>query len=423
MKVHLLTVGDEILIGQIVDTNSAWMARQLNLQGAEVMRIHSVGDDLADICEALDSALKEADVVLMTGGLGPTKDDVTKRALAEFFDDELVFHPPTYERIQGFFKKLNRDTTEAHRQQAYMPAGAELLHNKMGTAPGMWMEKDNSVLVSMPGIPYEMKYLMEHEVIPRLKARFPGRPIAHRTLLTAGEGESRIAERLAGFEARLPSYMKLAYLPNLGQVRLRLTARGGENAQIQKELDQKARELSAELDSLVFGYERESLEEVVGRMLQQRGLTIGAAESCTGGFLAHRITSVPGSSDYFEGAIVAYCNRLKKELLGVRPQTLEQHGAVSEQAVREMAEGARAALGVDLAISVSGIAGPGGGTPEKPVGTIWMALADKNRVEARRVYAGKDRLKNIQYTSVQGLNFIRGFLLQHYQMAEVKDKG
>lgn len=420
MKVHLLTVGDEILIGQIVDTNSAWMARQLNLQGAEVVRIHSVGDDLADIKEALATALREADVVLMTGGLGPTKDDVTKRALAEFMDDELIFHPPTYERIQRIFKKLGRTTTEGHRRQAYMPGKADLLHNKMGTAPGMWMEKENKVIVSMPGIPYEMQYLMEHEVIPRLKARFPGRPIAHRTILTAGEGESRIAERLEDFETRLPSYMKLAYLPNLGQVRLRLTARGGEEAQIQKELDEKASELREELQDLVFGSEKETLEEVVGRMLRQRQLTVGTAESCTGGFLAHRITSVPGSSDYFEGAIVAYCNRLKRELLKVRSQTLEQHGAVSEATVREMAEGARKALGVDLAISVSGIAGPGGGTPEKPVGTIWMALADKQRVEARRVHAGKDRLKNIQYTAVQGLNFIRSFLLQHYELPEVK---
>lgn len=419
MKVYILTVGDEILIGQIVDTNSAWMARQLNLQGAEVVRIQSVGDEPDAIRRSLEEGLAVADVVLMTGGLGPTKDDITKNALASFFNVELVFDEGTYDRIQRIFRQLGRDTTEAHRGQAYMPEQATLLPNKMGTAPGMWMEKDGRVIISMPGIPYEMRYLMEQEVLPRLKAHFPGQPIAHRTILTVGEGESRIAERIEAFEDQLPRHIKLAYLPNLGKVRLRLTGRGKEERLLQQELDQAARQLQEIIPDLIYGYEQEELEEVIGRMLSNRKLYLGTAESCTGGYLAHRITSIAGSSDYFRGGIVAYSNEIKERLLGVRRQTLEDHGAVSRETVLEMATGALTALQTDIAVSISGIAGPGGGTPEKPVGTIWMAIAGKEHAEAQKVQAGKDRLKNIEFTGVQALNLIRKFLEKHYHLAEV----
>jgi nicotinamide-nucleotide amidase len=419
MKVYILTVGDEILIGQIVDTNSAWMARQLNLQGAEVIRIKSVGDDVEAITQSLKEGLAVADVVLMTGGLGPTKDDITKKALASFFNVQLIFDEDTYDRIQRLFRRLGRETTEAHRSQAYMPENATLLSNKMGTAPGMWMEQDGRVVVSMPGIPYEMRHLMEQEVLPRLKAYFPGYPIAHRTILTVGEGESRIASRIEDFEDQLPDHIKIAYLPNLGKVRLRLTGRGTDERLLQQQLDQAVRKLQEIIPDLIYGFEQEELEGVIGRMLRDRHLFLSVAESCTGGYLAHRITSIPGSSDYFKGGVIAYSNEIKERLLGVSPQTLAQHGAVSRETVLEMAAGALSVLQTELAISISGIAGPGGGTAEKPVGIIWMAIADKKHAEAKKIQAGKDRLKNIEYAGVQALNLIRKFLQKHYQLEEV----
>lgn len=415
MKVHLITVGDEILIGQITDTNSGWMARRLNLIGARLTGITSVGDDEAHILYALQQALGQADAVLMTGGLGPTKDDITKKALARFFGVELAFHQPTYERIIRFFEQLGRPTTEAHRQQCYMPANAILLPNRMGTAPGMWFEQQGKAVVSMPGVPYEMEALMEDEVIPRLQKHFPGLPIAHRTILTAGEGESAIAARLEKLEESLPGHIKLAYLPNLGQVRLRLTGSGPDEAALRLELDHYSRLIHKLLGNIIFGSEQEQLEAVAGRLLREQGKTLATAESCTGGYLAHLITSVAGSSDYFRGSIVAYSNEVKMKQLGVSPQTLETHGAVSEATVREMAAGAIRALGADVAVSISGIAGPGGGTPEKPVGTIWMAVGDGSTIFARRIQAGKNRLKNIEYASVHALNFVRQFLLGQLQ--------
>jgi nicotinamide-nucleotide amidase len=411
MKVHLMTVGDEILIGQITDTNSGWMAQQLNLIGARITGVTSVGDDETEIVEALSHALQKADAVLMTGGLGPTKDDITKKALARFFGVEMVFDQPTYERIVRFFEMLGRSSTAAHREQCYMPANAVLLPNKMGTAPGMWFERGSQAVVSMPGVPYEMEYLMEHQVIPRLREFFPSEPIAHRTILTVGEGESRIAARLEDWEASLPSHIKLAYLPNLGRVRLRLTGTGLDEAALQQELDHYAAEAAAMLADVTFGREREQLEALIGQLLRERGLMLGTAESCTGGYLAHLITAIPGSSDYFRGSVIAYSNEIKMKLLGVRPQTLEAYGAVSEQTVREMVSGAVKALDTDVAIAISGVAGPGGGSPEKPVGTIWMAVGDGQQVHARKIQAGKDRLKNIEYAAVLALDYVRRFLL------------
>lgn len=412
MKVHILTIGDEILIGQIVDTNAAWMSRRLNLQGAQVSGKSSVGDDLEDIQEGLRNALAKADAVLITGGLGPTKDDITKKALADFFGVDLIFHEGTWERIQKLFEKWGRSTTPAHRQQCFMPANAHLLHNKMGTAPGMWFEHEGKVVVSMPGIPYEMEYLMQYEVLPRLAAHFPGRPIAHRTILTVGEGESRIAARIEAFEEQLPPGFKLAYLPNLGKVRLRLTGTGADQEALERELDSKAQELEALIPELVFGRGEEQLEAVIGRMLRERNLTLGTAESCTGGLIAHRITTIPGSSDYFAGSVVSYSNDLKQRLLGVKAATLERHGAVSEETVREMVSGGLEILGVDVVVAVSGIAGPGGGTSDKPVGTVWMAAGTKETIKTEKWQIGKDRLKNIEYSAVQALNLVRRLLLE-----------
>jgi len=418
MNVTIITIGDEILIGQTIDTNSAWMGKQLNLAGAHVGRILTVGDELGDIIRGLEQGLGDSDVILMTGGLGPTHDDVTKKALCEFFGVDMVFHQATYDRILRLFEKWGRSTTEAHRQQCYMPANATLLHNKMGTAPGMWFEHDGKVVVSMPGIPYEMQYLMEHEIIPRLIRFFPGHPIVHRTILTVGEGESRIAQRIADIEENLPKNVKLAFLPNLGKVKLRLTGKGPDKPALEALLEAKTKEIAARIPELIYGYEEIALEDALGLMFRERRLSLSTAESCTGGYVAHMITSVPGSSDYFKGSLVAYANEVKMNQLKVSPDTLEQHGAVSEATVKEMVAGAIELLKTDVAVAVSGIAGPGGGAPDKPVGTVWLAVGNNKTVKTRLIHAGKNRLKNIEYSSVHALNLIREFLLETYPSQE-----
>lgn len=414
MNVNIVTIGDEILIGQIIDTNSAWMGQQLNLVGAKVSAIHSVSDTKEGIINALETALKQADVVLMTGGLGPTKDDITKKTIADYFGAGMVFHEPTWERIQGLFKRWGRSTTPAHKEQCFMPSNAKILFNKMGTAPGMWFEIDGKVVVSMPGVPYEMKYLMEFEVIPKLVENFPGKPIAHRTILTVGEGESRIAAKLEEIEDGLPDFVKLAYLPNLGNVRVRLSAIAENGEDIEAVLDQKAREIEAVIPELIYGYGTETLEETIGNLLKDKGLTLSTAESCTGGFLAHKITKIPGCSAYYKGSIVAYAYEAKRNLLAVKQETLEKFGAVSEETVKEMVVGVLKTLNTDIGISISGIAGPGGGTPDKPVGTVWLAIGNKNHIETLKLQIGKDRLRNIEYTVVRGLNMIRQFVNKYY---------
>ena len=300
--------------------------------------------------------------------------------------------------------------TAAHREQSYMPANADLMMNKMGTAPGMWFEKDGKILVSMPGVPYEMKYLMSEEVLPKLKKRFSGKPIAHRTILTVGIGESQVADNINEIVEALPSNISVAYLPGLGQVRLRLTGRGEDERALNELLDKKVEEIKPLIAPFIFGYEKEKLEEAVGKLLIKKGKTISTAESCTGGFLAHKITSVGGASAYFMGSVVAYDNAVKMNLLKVKSSTLETHGAVSEATVKEMVQGTLELLKTDITVAVSGIAGPGGGTPEKPVGTIWVAIGDKNKIKTRQLNLWKDRIKNIEYSTVVALDMIRKFL-------------
>ncbi len=417
MTAHLLTIGDEILIGQIVDTNSAWMSRQLNLGGISVLGKSSVGDTRQAIVAGVEHAATTAQIIIMTGGLGPTKDDITKSTLVELFDCQLVFHQEVYDSIAAYFQKIGRTIpVEVVRGQSMLPDQAVILPNKVGTASGMWFERGGKVYISLPGVPFEMEYLMTHEVLPRLKAQFSSRPIAHRTLQTACEGESAIAKRIEAFEDSLPSHIKLAYLPTLGQVRLRLTGNWpGEvspdaDDRLSAELDAKKSELRALIPDLVYGEEEETLQEVVGKMLRQQGKQFGTAESCTGGYVAHLITLVPGSSDYFPGSVVSYSYEMKSKLLGVKTSTLETYGAVSGEAVREMAEGARTTLGVDISLAISGIAGPGGGTTDKPVGTVWMAVSDGQRVQVAKHIFGRDRAKNIQLTGVYALNMVRKFL-------------
>jgi len=417
VQVHLLTIGDEILIGQIIDTNSAWMSQQLNLCGFAVQGKSSVGDERQAIVSGIRHAASAAYVVIMTGGLGPTKDDITKKTLAEMFGSGMRLHEETYARIQAYFDRIGRPMPPSMRDQATLPEQATILTNKVGTAPGMWFERDDKVYISLPGVPFEMEHLMTHEVLPRLRARFQSQPIVHRTLLTVGEGESNIARRIEAFEDALPPHIKLAYLPALGQVRLRLSGTWpgpltpDAEAELAAALDAKQAELESLLPDLVFGHEDQTLQQAVGQLLLAQGKQFGTAESCTGGYVAHLITSTPGSSAYFPGTVVTYSYEMKTQLLGVRSETLMQHGAVSEQAVREMALGALQTLGVDVALAISGIAGPSGGTPEKPVGTVWMAVADRERSVAVKQVFGRDRMKNIQLTGTYALNLVRKFLL------------
>jgi len=409
-KAVVLTIGDELLIGQTVDTNSAWMGEKLNELGIQIEEKIAVADTREGIISGLDRAIGKGDIILITGGLGPTKDDITKKVMAEYFGMQMRFDEPTYQRILGLFKRWGRSTTEAHRMQCYMPDGAALLENKMGTAPGMLFEHKGRVLVSMPGVPYEMKSIMECSVLPLLQKTFINHTIYHHTLLTAGEGESRIADRIESVVDRFPEYINIAYLPNLGSVRLRLTGVGLDETILKKEVHAFAAEIEHELGDLVFGYNKDTLSAKVGELALAKGLTIGTAESCTGGLVSSKIVETAGSSDYFQGAVVTYSNKLKNELLGVKKETLTTYGAVSEETVREMVLGANRYLGVDVSVAISGIAGPGGGSKEKPIGTIWIACGNSSKIDTLKITAGKDRQKNIEYASNYALNVLRKFL-------------
>jgi nicotinamide-nucleotide amidase len=413
MTAYILTIGDEILIGQITDTNSAWMAQQLNLQGIRIVGKMSVGDVHNEIIHALDYALHAADLVLITGGLGATKDDITKKSLVEFFGSQLIWHQETYDRMEKIFQKYGRTVNEMNKNSCFMPSNAQILNNDRGLAPAMWFEENKKVVVSMPGVPYEMQILMTNRVLPKLKASFPMSPIVHRTILTAGEGETMLAEKLDAFEEKLPENVKLAYLPSLGTVRLRLTARGDDEAALNQQLDVLKTELISVVDYAVAGFDDDTMPVVIGRMVKERGLKIGFAESCTGGYMSHLITSVAGSSAYFEGTIVAYAYDLKEKLLNVSSETLNTEGAVSESCIKQMVKGALETLNVDVAVAVSGIAGPSGGTPEKPVGTIWLAVGDKNSIKTVQINMDRGRSKNIEYAANVGLNLLRKFLLNN----------
>jgi nicotinamide-nucleotide amidase len=419
MNVYISTIGDEILIGQITDTNSAWMSRQLNQNGFKIVGKSSVADDKAAIVQGMEYGLKQADIVILTGGLGPTKDDITKKTLADYFGSAMEFHAPTHERITQYFTRIGRVLPPSMESQSTLPTKALILENKVGSAPGMWfkVENTNKIVISLPGVPFEMEHIMTEQVLPRLKEHFRITPIAHRTLLTAMEGESNIAKRIETFEDSLPSHIKLAYLPGMGEVRLRLSgylhssASSADFEALKLEIDQKTDEMHRLIPDLVYGKDNQTLASVVGDLLLEQNKKLGTAESCTGGYIAHQITAVQGSSAYFEGSVVAYSYLLKNALLKVSPNTLVQHGAVSKETVTEMAQGALKTLNVDVAIAVSGIAGPSGGTPDKPVGTVWLAIADVDRVETHLLRFGRDRLKNIHLTSVYTLALLRKFLM------------
>lgn len=397
--VEIMTIGDELLYGQVVDTNSAFMGQELAKIGLRVRQISSVSDRADEIVRALDQARQRAQVVLITGGLGPTKDDLTKHVLAHYFDTELVIHEPTLAHVTSFFTRFNRPMLDVNRQQALVPANCQVLFNAVGTAPGMWFEDRGTVFVSMPGVPFEMKKLMTNEVLPRLRGRFQLAPIEHVVVMTVGLGESFLAEKIADWEDALPPNFKLAYLPSLGAVRLRLTGANDGLPDLRGRMLALLPALRERIGSHIFAEEETTLEATIGKLLLEKGLTLATAESCTGGLVAHRITGVAGSSAYFRGSVVAYHNDIKVSELNVPTETLVTSGAVSEATARAMAEGACRRLGADVAVATSGVAGPSGGTPEKPVGTICIAVADAQGTVSKQFSFDRGRDLNITYTA------------------------
>lgn len=419
MKAEIITIGDEILIGQIINTNSVWIAQQLNLSGIRVMHIASVADEENAITEAFEAAKKRAGLVLITGGLGPTKDDITKKIFADFFNSELVTDTEVLKDVTAFFKKREREISEVNKRQALVPKGCTVIRNSNGTAPGMWMEKDKVIFISMPGVPYEMKAMVTDFILPRLKKEFQLPKIYHKTVLTQGIGESVLAELIEKWENDLAEKnIKLAYLPQPGIVRLRLSAYGNNELEIKKLVDSEIDKLIPLIEKHFFGFENyaeenSSLEKFVSELLRERKQTVALAESCTGGYISSLFTAVPGASDIFKGAVIPYSNQAKHELLQVDPETFDTVGAVSKECVEQLAVNVLKKFNSDYAIAVSGIAGPGGATPEKPVGLVWIAVADKEKVHALKFQFGDNRQRNIIMSANAGLNFLRNLILKN----------
>jgi len=407
VKAELLTIGDEILYGQIIDTNSQWMSVELGNAGVKVVRKTSVGDEEGEILTAFAEAEKRADIILITGGLGPTNDDLTKPCLAKYFNCEMKIHEEALAEVTEFFASRGRELTEVNRNQALLPVCCEKITNAMGTAPGMWFARNGKVFVSMPGVPHEMKRMMTDLVIPKIKVTFTLPVIHHKVIQTIGIGESFLAEKISAWEAALPSHIKLAYLPSLGEVKLRLTSIGQSKAALEAEADELTEKLKERIGQFIFGYGSDPIEVVIGNTLRQKKLTLAVAESCTGGYLSHLITSVPGSSDYFLGSMIPYAYEVKMRQLGVKPETLEKYGAVSEPTIVEMANVIRAKFNTDIGVATSGVAGPGGATPDKPVGTVWIAYSDKHQTVTKKLQLSKDRIINIKLATTHVLNLIR----------------
>lgn len=412
MEADLITIGDEILIGQIVDTNSAWMAQKLNDKGINIRQITSVSDRPDHIMEALNESGRKASIVLVTGGLGPTKDDRTKAVLCNYFGTQLVENKDILDHIMQLLSARNVVMNALNREQALVPASATVLHNKLGTAPGLWFDHDGTIFVFMPGVPFEMKYIMEYEVIPRIEKIFNTPNIIHRTVLTHGLPESMLAESIADWEDSLPDVISLAYLPSPEFVRLRLSARGNDRITLLKQLEDKIKELVNIIPDAIFGYEEDTMAGNIGKILKEKGLSVGLAESCTGGNIARSFTQNPGSSEYFKGGIVAYSNEIKIRVLGISPDLISEKGVVNKEVVESMAISARQILNADYAIATSGIAGPGGGTAEKPVGTVWIAVAGPDGVVSKVFNFANNRERNIIRSTQTALNMLRLELLK-----------
>lgn len=382
MKATVVTIGDEILIGQIIDTNSAFIAKSLDKVGIDIHEVISISDNHEHILDTLLRLQNQVELVIITGGLGPTKDDVTKKTLCDYFEDVLVVNEQVLahvtELIEGFYK---RPISQINKDQALVPSKATVLHNKVGTAPGMWLKKENTVFVSLPGVPYEMKYLIENEVVPKVVKEYERPFIIHKTVLTYGQGESLVAERIESWENNLPDFIKLAYLPSPGRVRLRLSARGTEESVLQNAIEENVNSLSKIISDIIVGYEEnETLEVVLGRLLTKNKMTISTAESCTGGKIAQLLTSIPGSSAYFKGGVVSYATEVKSEVLKVSPEQIEKYSVVSKEVAVEMALGAQKLMKTDYAIATTGNAGPEKGDSPAEVGTVFIALATPNPV-------------------------------------------
>lgn len=404
---EILTIGDEILYGQITDTNSQWISSELDQLGIKVIRKTTVGDTKEAILGAFAEAEQRADMVLITGGLGPTNDDLTMPMLAQYFDSEIVMNDAVLAHVKHFFESRGRVFTELNKRQALVPKVAEVLHNEMGTAPGTWYERNGKVFVSMPGVPHEMKNLMKTLVLPKLAKFFKTPVIYHKLIKTVGIGESFLADKIKDWEDSLPEHISLAYLPSVGQVKLRLTAVGEHRDELKADVQKLIDKLIPLAGSYIYGYDGTTLEEAVGQLLKEQGKTIALAESCSGGYVQHKITTIAGSSEYFQGGVVPYHNNHKINVLGVKPETLDAHGAVSEECVREMAEGVRTLFKADIGASSSGIAGPGGGSEEKPVGTVWIAFADGKETITKKLQLTQNRLLNIELTQIAVLNLVR----------------
>lgn len=410
MNATVITIGDEILIGQTIDTNSAWIGQKFNELGVKLHEIISCGDNAAQITDALNRAKTNSQIVLLTGGLGPTKDDITKKTLVEYFDTELVLNEEVWERMKQIFEKRGLQVLEMNSSQAMIPKDATMLPNLRGTAQGTWFEREGVVFVSMPGVPHEMKHLMEAQVIPRLREKFSFPKIVHATVMTAGAGESVVANKLSAFEEELPPYIKLAYLPELGTVKLRLTG-SGDTDEVKSVVELHKQKMKSILGDLVYADGEEKLEVTLGKLLLAQNATVSCAESCTGGYISHLFTSVPGSSKYFEGSVVSYSYDVKEKLLNVKADTLNRVGAVSEECVTEMLQGLLKQTGATYGIAVSGIAGPDGGTPDKPVGTVWIAVGSAQNIVAKKLQFFPSRMENIRVFSHAALNMLRLFML------------
>ena len=417
-KTSIITIGDELLIGQVIDTNSAWMAQELNKAGIWVNRRLAIGDGRTDILQALEAESAHSDIILITGGLGPTADDITKPVLCEYFNTTLVINEEALENVKNIFTKiLQRPLIERNLKQAEVPASCLVIQNKRGTAPGMLFEKNGKIFIAMPGVPHEMKGMMTDNVIPYLQKRFATHFVSHRTLLTAGIGESTLADLIQDFEISLPPDIRLAYLPNYGMVRLRLTANATHADKLEDQLNNLFANLKSRVSEWMVTDQDISLQEALGKILNERKQTLATAESCTGGHAAQLITSIPGSSAYFKGSVVAYDNEVKIKLLGVDPGMISTYGAVSEETVRAMVRGAITLLKTDFAIATSGIMGPGGGSESKPVGTVWIAAGDGQEILTQKFWFRFDRQRNTELTTVNVLNLLRKFILSKPEKA------
>jgi nicotinamide-nucleotide amidase len=415
MNTEIINIGNELLIGQVINTNAAWMAEQMNMAGFHIERTTVIPDENEQIMSALHEAQGRSSVVLVTGGLGPTKDDITKEVLCRFFNTRLVIHEEAFKDVENIFKIRGIRISDLNRKQAELPENCISIPNPNGTARGMWFTKtDNgrkTDFIFMPGVPFEMKPMLKEFVIPELKKHYRQKSIVHKTVLTQGIGESFLSEIIEEWENALPENISLAYLPQPGLVRLRLTGTGDDETRVKSQVDSEVASLLLIIPEYIYGFDNEKLEVIIGQLLHKKSASLATAESCTGGYIAHLITSVTGSSMYYKGSIVAYANEVKENELGVKHETLMKFGAVSEEVVKAMANGIRKRFNTDYSIATSGIAGPDGGTPEKPVGTTWIAIATPEKTVAYRYLFGEERERNIRKTALQALNLLRKEIL------------